>query len=237
MKRLCLLTFFSLIFSTLTIQAQRNYFELGGFIGVANYQGDLAESDVEIGETKASLGAVVRVHYSDKLFFKGNVYYGQVTGDDANAKDKGLQNRNWRFKADLLELAINAEYAPFGKPRFNNAGIFRFQVNPYVFGGVGITFANDNLDVSQSGIPLERFPVPFPEPDDRDNFLVIPAGLGLRIDFTQWTTLAGEWGWRYAFSDYIDGVSLNGNAKGKDWYLFGGVTLTFFFGQQEDYGF
>jgi len=234
MKTLSL--FACLLLLPASILAQRNYFELGGFLGVANYQGDLAEDHIEIGETKASIGGIVRVHYNDKLMFKGNVYYGRVSGSDANATNENLSRRNWSFEADLLELAINAEFVPFGKPRFNKASVFRPQVNPYVFAGVGITFANDRLDVSNSGLDLGNLPQPFPEPDDRDNFLVVPAGVGIRIDFTQWTTLSGEWGWRYAFSDYIDGVSENGNKEGLDWYLFGGVTLTFFFGEQEDFG-
>jgi hypothetical protein len=235
MRRFGTLTLAFLLTAFVHVQAQ-SYVEAGGFIGFANYQGDLAHAPIEFGETKYSFGGFVKYPYSSKLHLKAHLYYGRISGDDLNASEVGTQNRNWRFTADLYEVAVGADFLPFGKTRFNEVGLFRPQINPFITIGVGSTFANKNLDYSQSGIPLANLRTTFPEPDDKDNFLVFPVGGGLRIDFTQWTTLSGEIGWRYTQSDYIEGVSVNGIAAGPDWYFFMGVTFSTYFGEQEDFG-
>ena len=225
------IAFFALLLlMTLSLDAQR-YVEVGGFAGVANYQGDLSQDPIEFGATKLSVGGLVRYHYSPKLYFKGNVYAGQIKGDDLNGDpESSTYKRGWNMTANLLEVSINAEWLPLAKPRFNDVGIFRPQINPYLFVGVGSNF----LDRELGGIHPNNQPVLVPEADI-SNFLIIPVGGGLRFDFTQWSTLGFEWGWRYTNTDFIDGISA-GRKDTPDWYFFWGVTLSTFFGEQEDFG-
>ncbi len=235
MKKIALL-FALLCLTTISLDAQR-YVEVGGFAGIANYQGDLSQDPIEFGATKLSVGGLVRYHYSNKLYFKGNVYAGQINGDDLNADPgSGVFNRGWNMTANLLEVSINAEWLPLAKSRFNDVGIFRPQINPYLFVGIGSNFLDKEVDFGDNPPPLNLNQVPYPEPDDTNNFLVVPIGGGLRFDFTQWSTLGFEWGWRYTNTDYIDGISINGKAAGPDWYFFWGATLSTYFGEQEDYG-
>lgn len=231
------LAFFTLLLSiSCTLHAQR-YVEIGGFIGVANYQGDLSQDPIEFGATKFSVGGLVRYHYSNKLYFKGNVYAGQISGNDANADPEStLFERGWSMTANLLEVSINAEWLPLAKPRFNDVGIFRPQINPYLFVGIGSNFLDKELEFGDNPPPGRFGQVAYPELEDTNNFLIVPIGGGLRFDFTQWSTLGFEWGWRYTNTDYIDGISLNGKAAGPDWYFFWGVTLSTYFGEQEDFG-
>lgn len=229
MNRLFTLT---LIFSLFAVglQAQR-YAELGGFFGIANYQGDLVNRPIEFRETKYSFGGFAKYHYSNKLHFRAQLYYARISGDDIHG-DNAI--RNWRFTADMAEASIQMEWLPFGKYRFNKVGLFRPQINPFLSIGIGSSFAiNKDLEWQNSGITPR---ISFPEEMDKDNFLVIPIGGGIRFDLTQWTTLAAEAGWRYAQSDYLDGVSENGNPLKKDWYFFMGFTLSTYIGDQEDFG-
>jgi hypothetical protein len=134
----------------------------------------------------------------------------------------------------MAEVSIQAEWLPFGKYRFNKVGLFRPQINPFLTLGIGSSFAvNKNLEWQNSGVQPR---IGFPEEEDKDNFLIIPIGGGIRFDVTQWTTLAAEAGWRYAQSDYLDGVSINGNPDKNDWYFFMGFTLSTYIGEQEDFG-
>ena len=228
MKKLTFFTF--LLLMTLSLDAQR-YVEVGGFAGIANYQGDLSQDPIEFGATKLSLGGLVRYHYGNKLYFKGNVYAGQIKGDDLNGDpDSGTYNRGWNMTANLLEVSINAEWLPLAKPRFNDVGIFRPQINPYFFVGIGSNF----LDRELGGNDPSNLPPILPEADI-SNFLIVPVGGGLRFDFTQWSTLGFEWGWRYTNTDFIDGISA-GSKDTPDWYFFWGVTLSTFLGEQEDFG-
>jgi len=63
--------------------------EFGGFAGFANYQGDLADENIQIGETKVSFGGIVRYHVQPKFIIRGSLFFGQITGDDANS-DLGI---------------------------------------------------------------------------------------------------------------------------------------------------
>lgn len=218
----------------------QNFVEVGGIIGFANYQGDLTQVPITFGETKYSFGGFAEYHYNPKLHFRIQGFYGRISGDDANG-DASRQTRNWSFQADMLEASVQMLIMPFAKPRINKVGLFRPQINPYLGVGVGLSFAARkelNLNRDGSTFNFERLPFPDfpPEPDDRDNFLVFPVGGGIRFDLTQWTTLSADFAWRYTNSDYLDGVSKNGADDGPDWYIFLGVSLSTYFGEQEDYG-
>ncbi|MEM9884816.1 MAG: DUF6089 family protein [Bacteroidota bacterium] len=231
MNRLFTLTLAFLCF--FMISNAQKYAELGGFFGIANYQGDLANRPVEFRETKYSFGGFVKYHYGNKLHFRAQLYYARISGDDVHG-DNAV--RNWRFTSDLAEASIQAEWLPFAKYRFNKVGLFRPQINPFLSIGIGSSFAiNKTLDTPLDGLSRpEEFS--FPEEENKDNFLIIPIGGGIRFDVTQWTTLAAEAGWRYAQSDYLDGVSQNGNPDKQDWYFFMGFTLSTYIGEQEDFG-
>lgn len=231
MKQLITLTL-ALCFLYGFVQGQK-YVEVGGFIGFAGYQGDLTEDPIDFRETKYSFGGFATYHYNRKMNLRGQVYYGRISGADANSTSKGLRNRDWSFNADLIEASISAEWMPFAKARFDKVGLFRPQINPYFTLGVGLTFADKEI-VWKHSTEMPEFG--FPEPLDQNNFFVIPVGAGLRLDFTQWTTIAGEFGFRYTQSDYVDGISQNAKAAGPDWYFFIGVTASTYFGQQEDFG-
>lgn len=241
MRRIVPILFF--VCGLCVAQAQR-YVEVGGFIGFANYQGDLAEDPIEFGETRYSFGGFAKYHYSRKLHLRAQLYYGRISGNDANKVENGPFPRNWSFTADIYEASIQAEFLPFARPRIDRVGLFHPQINPFLSLGIGSSFATKTLSRDNTswreGLrednPPGDYATSFKEPGDQDNFLVIPIGGGLRFDFTQWTTLAGEFGWRYTRSDYVDGVSVNGNPDKPDWYFFVGVTLSTYFGEQEDYG-
>jgi len=204
--------------------------EFGGFAGFANYQGDLADENIQIGETKVSFGGIVRYHVQPKFIIRGSLFFGQITGDDANSET--LASRGYSFKANVLEASLIGEYNILGKPRFNNAGVFNRQVSPYVFLGIGSTVAEAELSFKNADDADK-----FPEVNDTGNFIVVPVGAGLRLDLLENVTLGFELGWRNTFSDYLDSVSINGRADNNDWYLFGGTTLTFLFGGPEEYNF
>lgn len=234
MKTLC--TFIGatmMVFTSLTAQ---KYVELGGFMGFAGYQGDLTEDPIDIGETKYSFGGFAKYHYSKKLHLRGQLYYGRISGADANSTSQGLRNRDWSFTADLAEVSMAMEYLPFAKSRIDRVGMFRPQINPFLSIGIGLTFTDEDIDYEHNPFNSKGELIKFPEEGATNNFLIIPIGAGLRFDFTQWTTLAGEFGFRYTQSDYVDGISKHAQAKGPDWYFFIGATFSTYIGEQEDYG-
>lgn len=192
--------------------------EVGVFLGVINYQGDLADDPVEYSETNFAFGVTSRYYFSPKIALKGNLYYGKLVGDDANTANANF--RGWRFESNLIELSAVAEYHPFGKSRVSSIGFFRQQATPFLFVGVGGTYAESDLTVPDRDLNK------IPEIDDRSFFLSTPIGVGFRYDVSEYFLFSGEFGSRAVFSDHLDGTHSNGQVGTNDWYLFGGFTIT-----------
>jgi Domain of unknown function (DUF6089) len=224
-QAICLATlcFFSLIPRS---QAQ---FEAGVFAGASNYQGDLADGAVIWRETQLSYGALMR--YTPNRFWSLRAHYiqGNIQASDRNSSNIDIRYRGFKFKSTLHEFAAIGEFNFLGKEE-ETANDFSFMVNPYLFGGVGVVAVNGTPVA-----PADTRPYPFPEAGAKKTFLTIPMGIGVKIKPSPSFSLGIEWGARTAFSDRLDGVSSATQAvfsRGNDWYMFGGMTFTYFFNSQ-----
>ena len=198
--------------------------EFGFFGGFANYQGDMAEDEIEFSETKLSYGGFLRYHLNEKVKIRGNFMYAYISGRDANAEGS-LKDRGWSFESSILESSFIGEYHPLGRSRVGNTGIFTPQVSPYLGFGLGIATYTPRVGVTD---PLDNDL--FPEQGEKTLSASIPLMVGVRADLFEFFSLGVELGWRTTFNDYIDGVSKNGNNNKNDWYVLGGITASFFFG-------
>ena len=202
--------------------AQRSS-EAGIFIGVSNYMGDLAPSPLAANETNLAFGGQYRYMFNPKVGLKGSATYGKLTGSDANVP---LQNpasnvRRWEMKTGILEAALQAEWHPLGASRYNNAGVYQRQISPYLGAGLGLAFGSADVMVPKND------PTRFPESDAKSAFLVFPLTVGIRFDVTESLILAGEFSVRSTITDYLDGISKNGNPGANDHYMFGGISLLY----------
>lgn len=212
-----------LFFLTTCISLNAQNVELGVFTGFANYQGDLAEDPVEIGETSLSVGAFGRYHVSSRFKIKGSVYYGLITGNDANSTGM-RKNRGWSFESNLLEVGVQGEFHPLGRDRYGMGGVFKASVSPYVATGIGVVNVSSEVTVTN---PADAGK--FPEANTKSTSASVPFLIGVRLDAYESISLGFEWGWRATFSDYLDGVKKNGNPDKNDWYLFIGASLAYVF--------
>ncbi len=211
-----------------TYKPSQRYWEAGFLFGAANYSGDIAEKHLHLSETRLSYGAFLRYFLSKKISLRAHLYAGSISGDDANAKDPLLRRRSLRFGTDILEFGVCGEWHILGKDRFSNTGIHKHFLSPYLYLGVGGTFSG--IKVEYYGTPDDRSKfliAPLPENGAHQTFLIAPMGIGLRADINETLVIGAELGLRPVFSDYLDGVRLNGNPEKKDWYYFGGATLSY----------
>jgi hypothetical protein len=211
---------FCLVALPFMLSAQR--MEVGLFSGFANYQGDLTEPPIEIGETSLSFGFFARYNATPKFRVKANLYYGLIAGDDANSTGR-FMTRGWSFESKLLETTAQLEFHPIGKDVYGNGGVFHAGVSPYVGLGVGGVFINNEVLVPEGDKSK------FPEPEASTVALSLPLVVGVRIDAFEHMSLGIEWGWRATFNDYLDGVGKNGNPDKNDWYVFIGGSLAYVF--------
>ncbi|MCB0571917.1 MAG: hypothetical protein KDC66_19250 [Phaeodactylibacter sp.] len=210
------------LFSFLFLNAQRSS-EAGIFIGASNYMGDLSPSPLAANETHLAFGGHYRYMAGPKLGLKGSVSFGKISGSDSNIplEDPTQGARRWDMEAGLMEVALQAEWHFLGTPRYNNAGLYTRQASPFLSAGLGLAFAEAKITTADGD------KVRFPEPDDKSAFIVLPLSAGVRFDITESILLAGEFGVRATFSDYLDGLSEYANPKHNDYYLFGGITILY----------
>lgn len=197
--------------------------EAGVFIGVSNYMGDLAPSPLAANETQLAFGGQYRYMFNPKTGIKGSVTFSKLSGADANVPlpvpREGV--RRWEMETSLLEAALQMEWHPFGVSRFNNAGVYQRQISPFIGGGLGLAFGD--AEVKTPANDKTRFP----ESDHKSAFLVFPMTLGARFDVTESLIITGEFSVRGTFTDYLDGISQNGNPDANDHYMFGGISVLY----------
>lgn len=217
-RKLCLLVALQLPFLLLYGQLET---EGGLFIGAAVYQGDLSPSPFAASEARPTLGGVYRYWFTPHFALRGTATWARISGDDRNRVDFQPGTREWSMTNTLLELALHSEWHFFEKDRYSNTGLINRQYSPFISFGLGGTFTNLKLKVP----PDDRLKIP--EPEAKKTFIVLPISIGMRFDVNEDFLISAEFGTRCTFSDYIDGVSLNGNPKKDDWYFFTGLSFVY----------
>jgi outer membrane protein OmpA-like peptidoglycan-associated protein/opacity protein-like surface antigen len=203
--------------------------ELGGFIGASQYQGDLQKADLK--ELNLANGLFVRYHINDNIALRGGFSYGKLTGDDRNYTDEvGRLARGFNFKSPARELALLVEYDILGKKRYTNLdkGKFNKIISPYLFAGAGFVNISPEVEFSKATTNANKLDIASDEAKKtkKGNF-TMPLGLGFKMDISKFWTVGLEAGLRLTFSDYIDGVSLSADPKKKDTYAMGGLVLSY----------
>ncbi|MEI6409178.1 MAG: DUF6089 family protein [Bacteroidota bacterium] len=231
MRKITLLIICLYCYNTVSAQflrQNRHFLDFGVLLGVANYSGDLAEPNIEWNQTRPAIGLYARYQISEVLYLKGQLNTGVIFGDDKNSDTRTF--REFRFKGPLVELAAILEYAPFNFG-FVTGNADELNFFPYVFAGVGGAFSKPNARYYGSTFPSPFVKTPFPEGNrSKHLFLSTPIGIGVHVNINARVTVGFETGWRPVYSDKLDGISINANPKENDWYYFGGVTVSYYFG-------
>jgi hypothetical protein len=214
---------------------KHRYLEAGVLFGATNYSGDVVEKWARISETRLGFGAFVRYFFRKNWALRGHVLAGSITGDDSQADNVDIRNRQLRFSTNLLEIGAIGEWHPWGKDRFSSIGDYKRFYSPYISIGAAFTFTDARTEYY--GLPEDRdrfLRADLPEPGLRKTFILAPVAIGIRADINEGMALGFEAGVRPVFSDDLDGVSLNGNPDRGDWYYFAGATVSFILGKEKE---
>jgi len=189
--------------------AQRK-FDLGVFTGGSYYLGDINQSR-HIYAPSIAVGGFYRYNINPRYSIRGNLYYGGLKGDDRDFNNVFQDSiRLAYFKASILDVALQFE---FNFLPYNTRGK-KWDYSPYVTGGIGFSFIN-----STTSAPTYE--------------LIIPFGIGFKVNLEKRLSAGLEWGFRRTFNDDIDDLE-NWNAPGYpslfhnyDWYSFTGIFVTY----------
>ncbi len=203
---------------------------LGLLVGAANYQGDLAQNITSLNETNFVIGGGVGYKISPKVDVKVQLLRTKLTGDDANYPDR--VNRKFKFESKVTEIAAMFEYYILGSAERSGTGVFEPSYTPFLYGGLGFSKI-DNVAECYSEDCKNNLKNPFPEENFTPNLFTLPFGIGVKYDASPLMAIGLRAGYRYSFSDYLDGVSAAGNKKKNDWYFVLGTNVTFYLAKKK----
>lgn len=222
MKKFIIIIFLAIQVGQLQGQSK---WEFGGNLGYSNYLGDLVEPSFTFDQSSFAGGLLLRYQILDQVQIRSNLLVGKLKGDDSNYTAN--MNRAAKFESNFTEITLLGEYEFLKIDRSGKEFMDKF--SPYGYVGLGFALLNLDLEIGSST----------PEAMDDLRHLpsdikpVFPLGVGVKYALTKSITVGAEWGMRFVFSDYIDGVSKSGNPDNKDLYLSGGVTVAYLFGNND----
>lgn len=200
------------------------YGDIGGTADVNNLFG---LKDIRINETRYSLYGGFRYKIQKDWAIKMNLIYGKGVSDDLKSRN---ENRGYSFTTSIFEPSFQLEYSFLSEDRtmssarlYNRRGMVNnFTVfSAYGFAGVGGLFFNPELNLNG------KTPVTGEITSGYGKFTaVLPIGVGLKYALDKNWSIGFEFGRRFAFSDYIDGLSTRWS-KANDTYYFGVLQATY----------
>lgn len=181
--------------------------EIGMFIGISTYSGDLTEGSLTYRQSHPSTGVLFRMPVYKNFGIRAGIDWGRLSGSDKLNADSSLFPRNLSFITNLADMHLLAEYNFFnygdnGFTPYFFAGISVFHFNPFVFDSTGKKVFLRPLSTEGEGLP---------EYPDRKPYnltqISIPFGVGIKYALTSTINLAFEFRINKTFTDYIDDVS------------------------------
>lgn len=214
----CFINFF---FFAIKLKAQDDYkFEIGGMVGTSFYMGDANKTKL-YQSPGVSVGAIFRYNIDLRWSIKNNFVLGRISGDTRNSGNKFPFDEQASFSRLFYELGSQIEFNFFNySDKFGYLGAKR--LSPYLFTGMGITFASGEKKFLDMNIPI---------------------GVGLKYKIRDRLNLGFEFSFRKLFSDSFDVTKKNANfdldspykikgnfLKNNDWYSLTMISITWDFG-------
>ncbi len=112
----------AILLMAFSLQAQ--YYEAGIYTGVANYTGELSEFKFSSKGYGLMIGIFGRYNATKYLSVKGSLTKGSIKGSDEFSKSETIRMRNLSFRSDVLELGLTGEvnFSPYNI-RANQTGV------------------------------------------------------------------------------------------------------------------
>ncbi len=195
-----------MIIRSLSSNAQQP--EIGFMGGGMYYLGDLNQLK-NFKNTRPTGSLFLRFNPNNRLNYRLNVTYGNVSGSDAQSTIAYNQNRNLSFSSSITEVSALMEinfipFVPGDKKKYYATpyliyGLGLFKMNPKATIN-GNTFELQPLGTEGQGSPLNS------KKKYRLTQFAIPVGIGFKGNLSKRFILGFEFSIRKTFTDYLDDV-------------------------------
>lgn len=225
------------MFFYISLSAQT--YEAGLVLGGTNFVGDVGSSSFikpkdYASFDKVSAGVIFKWNRSTRHAFRFTYIKHQTFGRDKLSDNIGRRRRGLSFDTEIDEFALGLE---FNFWEWDLHSLKRPQIVPYISSGLNFFITDHFIQNTPDNTLIKQ---------DKNYNFSLPMIAGVKVAVTNKVVIAAEFGARYAFSDNLDGSnpdefknideSVNfGNQNMNDWYIFGGLTLTYAFGRKPCY--
>jgi hypothetical protein len=166
-----------------------------------------------------------------------NFSLASLRGDDAKYSTPAFrQQRNFNFRTPVIEITPQLVWSPLG---WNDKGK---KISPYLFGGAGLSilhirrsWSNFNVAYFESEPAVINGLATDAAHSTPGVTVVVPFGGGIRYSISPQMVLNAEAGYRFLFTDYLDGFSRAANAALKDNYYSVTVGVIYRFGNKNSW--
>lgn len=186
----------------MALNAQRGS-EIGGFVGFANYFGDL-NTNLRI-DPGLSFGLLLRRNFNERISLAGGVTYGRIGANDADSNNFYERSRNLNFSSNVFDFNFSLEFNFFPYYHGSDDNFY----TPYIFGGFSFLKFNPTTELDGTTYSLRDFGTEGQQASQEYGLFsgAFVFGFGFKWDINRdWsinTSLSG----RNIFSDFIDDVS------------------------------
>lgn len=194
------------IFCTVTLTANAQSWEIGGFVGGSGYIGDI--NPVKVYKlTDLAFGGQAKRNFDGNWSLKASLMHGKIRGNDAKSSNSYQQQRNLSFYSPITEGSFQVEFNFFNY----QGGVGKRIFSPFLFAGVGAVAFNPKTTYNGEEYELVRYNTEGQGVSNayRTYALAIPYGAGIKYNVTGNFNLIGEIGYRTAYTDYLDDISGN----------------------------
>ena len=175
--------------------------EVGGWVGLSHYFGDL-NPNYGLGMPGLAGGLIARQNFNERLCLVAGVNYARVRGDDAKSVNTVEKTRNLSFKSNVFDATLGMEFNFFSY--FH--GDKRYFYTPYASLGIVVAKFNPTAELNGTKYNLRDF-----NTESADQYATVSPGIAFGIGF-KWD-LNYRWSFnvginaRRLSTDYLDDVS------------------------------
>ncbi len=186
-----------------TSEAQKGY-ELGGWLGISNYFGEL-NSGFNLTKPGLSGGLAFRFLFNERIAMRTSLSYGTIKADDKDSYNTYEQERNLSFKSPLIDFTHQFEFNFLPYIHGSSTDFF----SPYVAAGIDVFYYNPKAQYNGKWYSLRELGTEGQALGEEyfEYSVGLAVGGGIKWDINHLLSINLEASYRFTASDYLDDVS------------------------------
>lgn len=183
--------------------SQRGY-EIGGWIGVSQYYGEL-NSNINFTRPGLAAGVIGKFNYNTRVSTQLSINYGRLRGSDETASNNFERNRNLHFYSNVWDVNLGLE---FNFLNYVHNSTFENHT-PFITAGISLTRFNPKATLEDQSYTLRSLGTEGQEPNEE--YLLLTMGPSIGVGY-KWD-IAKDWymsisaKMQFPMTDYLDDVS------------------------------